>query len=178
MRKVINKITILTFFVISFCTEANSLSVDDYIAALIEKHPYFLQLSLSEKASFIDQQTKLSYTDWNITSLVNNVNYSDYHQNSYEFSARKNIAKTGGNIALRHSWNFDSSRSGTNIIGLNYSQPLLQNKYGINDRLASDIAAIEVKAQKLKSLESAEIFIASKIKRLIDLAFAEEKQKK
>ncbi len=172
------------------CVQAGALTVDEYTSALIKTHPYFLQLSLSEKASLIDQQATLNYTDWNIRGSVNSSStsgeqlisrpYSDLNITAYEVSARKSIAKTGGNINLSHSWsrnNRDDLISGVNVIGLDYSHPLLQNKSGLNDRLGTDIAAIEVIVQGLNRAEQSESFVASKIKRLIDLALAQEKEK-
>jgi len=179
----------LTLCVIAFCFEASALSVDEYTSALIKTHPYFLQLSLSEKASLIEQQAALSYTDWNIRGSVNNSAtsgdnldsrpYSDLSITAYEISARKNIEQTGGNISISHSWsrnNRDGSISGTNVIGLDYSQPLLQNKGGLNDRLGADLAAIEVTVQALSRAEQSESFVASRVKRLIDLVLAQEKE--
>jgi len=187
MHKVKNKI--LTLCLVVFCTEASALSVGGYTAALIKTHPYFVQLSLSEEASLIDQQAALTYTDWNVRGSVNNNTtsgdnltsrpYSDLSMTAYEVSARKNIKQTGGYINLNHSWsrsNRDGTISGVNVVGVDYSQPLLQNKGGLNDRLGADIAAIEVTTQTLNRAEQSESFVASKTKRLIDLALAQEKE--
>ncbi|HIF89151.1 MAG TPA: TolC family protein [Candidatus Thioglobus sp.] len=187
MHNAKNKILILCF--VTLCTEASALSVDEYTSVLIQTHPYFLQLSLSEEASLIDQQAALTYTDWNVRGSVNNSNtsgdhltsrpYSDLNMTAYEVSVRKNIEQTGGNISLSHSWNRnkrDGSVSGTNAVGVDYSQPLLQNKGGLNDRLGADIAAIEVTTQGLNRAEQSESFVALKIKRLIDLVLAQEKE--
>jgi outer membrane protein TolC len=180
---------ILTLCFVALCTEASALSVDEYTTALIKAHPYLLQLSLSEEASLIDQQAALTYTDWSVRGSINNSNtsgdhlasrpYSDLNMISYEVLARKNIEQTGGNISLSHSWNRnnrDGLVSGTNAVGVDYSQPLLQNKGGLNDRLGADIAAIEVTTQGLNRAEQSESFVASKTKRLIDLVLAQEKK--
>ena len=187
MHNAKNKILTLCFIV--FFTEASALSVDEYTTVLIKTHPYFLQLSLSEEASLVDQQAAFTYTDWNIRGSVNNSNtsgdnlasrlYSDLNMIAYEVSARKNIEQTGGNISLNHSWsrnNRDGSVSGVNSIGVDYFQPLLQNKGGLNDRLGADIAALEVTTQGLNRAEQSESFVASKIQRLIDLVLAQEKE--
>jgi len=187
MHNTKNKILTLCFVVLY--TEASALSVAEYTTALIKTHPYFLQLSLSEEASLIDQQAALTYTDWSIRGSVNNSNasgdhlasrsYSDLNMTAYEISARKNIEQTGGNISLNHSWNRnnrDGSVSRVNAISMDYSQPLLQNKGGLNDRLGADIAAIEVTTQGLNRAEQFESFVASITKRLIDLVLAKEKE--
>jgi len=172
---------------IAFCAKASALSVDEYTSALIKTHPYFLQLSLSEKASLVDQQAALTYTDWNIRGSINNSNtsgnqlptrlYSNLNMTAYEVSARKNIEQTGGNISLNHTWNRNNrDGTGVNAIGVDYSQPLLQNKGGLNDRLGADIAAIEVTTQALSRAEQSESFVALKIKRLIDLVLAQERE--
>ena len=187
MSKILNKLFIVCC--LGLGAHANALTVGEYTSALIKTHPYFVQLSLSEEASLVDQKAVLTYTDWSIRGSINNSNtsgnnlisrpYSDLNMTAYEVSARKSIEQTGGNISLNHTWslnNRDGIISGVNAIAVDYSQPLLQNKGGLNDRLGADIAAIEVITQGLNRAEQSESFVASKIKRLIDLVLAQEKE--
>jgi outer membrane protein TolC len=67
--------------------------------------------------------------------------------------------------------------TGENITSIDYSQPLLQNRNGLNNKLSADIATIEIAAQSVSRIEQTEVFISNKIKRLIDLALAQEKEK-
>jgi len=51
---------------------------------------------------------------------------------------------------------------------------LLQNKNGLNDRLAVDVADIDLLAKQVNLLEQAESFLASKLTKLVDLALKQE----
>ena len=51
---------------------------------------------------------------------------------------------------------------------------LLQNQNGLNDRLAVDIADIDLLAKQVSLLEQAESFLASKLTKLVDLALKQE----
>ena len=102
-----------------FCLflSANVIAITDeeFSAKLMQTHPYFLQLSLSEKISLIDQKIARTYTDWNIQMGANESFsagddissrlYDDLYTTSYEVSARRKIANSGANLNLKHSWN-------------------------------------------------------------------------
>ena len=53
-------------------------------------------------------------------------------------------------------------------------KPLLQNKDGLNDRLAVDVADIDLLANQVNLLEQAESFLASKLTKLVDLGLKQE----
>ena len=81
------------------------------------------------------------------------------------------------NLNLKHSWNRtdkDSTVLNTNVFSLDYVKPLLQNQNGLNDRLAVDIADIDLLAKQVSLLEQAESFLASKLTKLVDLALKQE----
>ena len=86
---------------------------------------------------------------------------------------------------LKHSWNRnaksyadkDSTVLNTNIFSLDYVKPLLQNRDGLNDLLAVDVASIDLLANQVNLLEQAESFLASKLTKLIDLALKQELEK-
>ena len=48
-----------------------AITAEEFSAKLMQTHPYFLQLSLSEKVSLIDRKIARTYTDWNIQMGVN-----------------------------------------------------------------------------------------------------------
>ncbi len=180
---------LLILLLAAFSAKGSAITVNDYTSALIKTHPYLLQLTLSEKESLIEQKAADTYTDWTISSSVDNTNtegdditarlYNDLNVTSYEVSANKTNKKTGADISLKHSWsrkNQDNVITGANAIGFGYSLPLLQNRGGLNDRLGVDLAAIEVLLQKVMRAEQSEDFIASMNNQLIELAFAQEKE--
>ena len=76
----------------------------------------------------------------------------------------RKIANSGANLNLKHSWNRsdkDSTVLNTNVFSLDYVKPFLQNKDGLNDRLAVDVADIDLLAKQVNLLEQAETFLAS-----------------
>ncbi|SVB23446.1 uncharacterized protein METZ01_LOCUS176300, partial [marine metagenome] len=168
-------------------TNVIAITAEEFSAKLMQTHPFFLQLSLSEKVSLVDQKIARTYTDWNIQMGANESFtagddissrlYKDLYTTSYEVSASRKIANSGANLNLKHSWNRDDKDStvlNTNVFSLDYVQPLLQNKDGLNDRLAVDVAEIDLLAKQVNLLEQAESFLASKLTKLVDLALKQE----
>jgi len=168
-------------------TNVMSISVEEFSAKLMQTHPYFLQLSLSEKESLIDQKIARTYSDWNIQMGVNQSFtagddissrlYDDLFKTSYEISALRKIPNSGANLNLKHSWNRDDKDDtvlNSNVFSIDYVKPLLQNKDGLNDLLSVDIADIDLLANQVNLLEQAESFLASKLAKLVDLALKQE----
>ena len=180
-------IKICCFFCFFLSSNVIAITVEEFSAKLMQTHPYFLQLSLSETASLVDQKIARTYTDWNIQMGANESFsagddissrlYKELYTTSYEVSASRKIANSGANLNLKHSWNRndkDSTVLNTNIFSLDYVQPLLQNKDGLNDRLVVDVAEIDLLAKQVNLLEQAESFLASKLTKLVDLALKQE----
>ena len=174
-------------FCLFLSTDVIAITSEEFSAKLMQTHPYFLQLSLSEKVSLVDQKIARTYTDWNIQMGVNQSFsagddissrlYKDLYTTSYEVSAHRKIANSGANLNLKHSWSRndkDSTVLNTNVFSLDYVKPLLQNQNGLNDRLAVDIADIDLLAKQVSLLEQAESFLASKLTKLVDLALKQE----
>ena len=174
-------------FCLFLSTDVIAITSEEFSAKLMQTHPYFLQLSLSEKVSLVDQKIARTYADWNIQMGVNESFsagddissrlYKDLYTTSYEVSAHRKIANSGANLNLKHSWSRndkDSTVLNTNVFSLDYVKPLLQNQNGLNDRLAVDIADIDLLAKQVSLLEQAESFLASKLTKLVDLALKQE----
>ena len=177
-------------FCLFLSTNVIAITVEEFSTKLMQTHPYFLQLSLSEKVSLIDKKIANTYTDWNIQMGANQSFtagddissrlYKDLYTTSYEASANRKIANSGANLNLKHSWtrnDKDSTALNTNIFSLDYVKPLLQNRDGLNDHLAVDVASIDLLANQVNLLEQAESFLASKLTKLIDLALKQELEK-
>ena len=174
-------------FCLFLSTNVIAITTEEFSAKLMQTHPFFLQLSLSEKVSLVDQKIARTYTDWNIQMGANESFssgddissrlYEDLYTTSYEVSANRKISNSGANLNLIHSWNRndkDSTILNTNVFSLDYVKPLLQNKDGLNDRLAVDVADIDLLAKQVNLLEQAESFLASKLTKLVDLALKQE----
>ena len=180
-----NRITCV--FCLFLSTNVIAITAEEFSTKLMQAHPFFLQLSLSEKVSLVDQKIARTYSDWNIQIGANESFsagddtssrlYEDLYTTSYEVSAHRIIVNSGANLNLKHSWNRndkDSTVLNTNVFSLDYVKPLLQNKNGLNDRLAVDVADIDLLAKQVNLLEQAESFLALKLTKLVDLALKQE----
>ena len=172
---------------IFFSVNTNAITLNEFSEKLIETHPFFVQLSLSEKTSLLDQKASLTYSDWNIKAGASESFssgedtstrlYKDLYTTSYEVSAGRKIENSGANLNLKHSLtrdDKDSSATHSNVFSIDYIRPLLQNKDGINDRLTLDIASLDLIAKKVSLEEQAENFLASKLSKFVDLALKQE----
>ena len=185
---------ILFLFCLCLSFKVSAITIEEFSSELMKSHPYFLQQSLSEKVSIIDQKDALVYSDWTIQAGASESYasgedqstklYDDRYITGYEVSAAKKFPDTGGSLTLGHSWNItdtDVNSVNTNLnsnsFSLDYTRPLSQNKDGINDRLAADIATIDTQSKQISLQEQSENYLASKLKKFIDLAHAQEKEK-
>ena len=166
---------------------ASAITLNEFSQRLVETHPYFVQLSLSEKTSLLDQKSSLTYSDWNIKAGASEAfsggedtstrAYKELYSTKYEVSANRKVENSGASVNLKHSLtrnDKDSNASHANLLALDYIRPLLQNKDGLNDRLASDLASLDLIAKQVSLEEQAENFLASKLSKFIDLALKQE----
>jgi outer membrane protein TolC len=103
--------------------------------------------------------------------------YKELYSTKYEVSANRKVENSGASVNLKHSLtrnDKDSNASHANLLALDYIRPLLQNKDGLNDRLASDLASLDLIAKQVSLEEQAENFLASKLSKFIDLALKQE----
>ena len=177
----------LWILLVSLNLNVSAITLSEFSEKLVESHPYFVQLSLSEKSSLIDQKASEIYSDWNIAAGTSQAYtsgedtstraYEELYATKYQISATKKVENSGANVSLNHSLtrnDKDSNASHSNILSLDYVRPLLQNKDGLNDRLAFDLASIDLIAKKASLEEQAESFLASKLTKFIDLALKQE----
>ena len=179
------RIFLSVFVVFSF--NVSAITLDDFSTKLVESHPYFVQLSLSEKMSLINQKSLSIYTDWKINAGANESYtggsdtssrlYDDLYTTSYQISASRKVDNSGALVNLTHSFtrnDKDSKSTNSNLFSIDYVRPLLQNKNGLNDKLNLDLASIDLIAKKVNLEEQAENFLASKLSKFIDLALKQE----
>ena len=112
---------IICVFCLFLSTNAIAITAEEFSAKLMQTHPFFLQLSLSEKISLIDQKIARTYSDWNIQMGVNESFsagddissrlYNDLFETSYEVSALRKIPNSGASLNLKHSWDRDDKDS-------------------------------------------------------------------
>ena len=97
-------------FAFSFILSLNvgAITLNEYSESLVESHPYFVQLSLSEKTSLINQKSLSTFTDWNINAGVSETftggedvasrAYKDLYATKYELGASRKVE----NLSLIH----------------------------------------------------------------------------
>ena len=166
---------------------ASAITLNEFSEKLVVSHPYFVQLSLSEKTSLINQKSLSTYTDWNINAGVSETftggedvasrAYKDLYASKYELGATRKVENSGASLNLLHSLtrnDKDSNATHSNLFSVTYLRPMLQNKDGLNDRLNLDLASIELMAKKVSLEEQAENFMASKLTKFVDLALKQE----
>ena len=181
----LSRASLSIFLLISL--NVNAITLTEFSERLVESHPYFIQLSLSEKTSLLDQKSSLSYLDWNIKAGASETYtggedsasrlYNDLYSTKYEVSANRKVENSGASVNLKHSLtrnDKDSNASHANLFVLDYVRPLLQNKDGLNDRLATDLALLDLMAKQVSLEEQAETYLASKLSKFIDLALKQE----
>jgi len=178
---------ILSVFTVSLSSNINAITLNEFSESLVESHPYFVQLSLSEKSSLLSQKSLSTYTDWNIKAGasetftggddVTSRLYKDLYVTKYEIGATRKVENSGASVNLKHSLtrnDKDSNATHSNLFSVDYVRPLLQNKDGLNDRLNLDLASIDLMAKKVTLEEQAENFLATKLTKFIDLALKQE----
>ena len=179
--------TVLSAFTFLISTNVSAITLSEFSERLIESHPYFVQLSLSEKSSLLNQKSLAAYTDWNIKAGasetftggedVGSRLYKDLYSTKYEIGATRKVDNSGASVNLKHSLtrnDKDSNATHSNLFSVDYTRPLLQNKDGLNDKLNLDLASIELMAKKVSLEEQAESFLASKLSKFVDLALKQE----
>ena len=105
------RIFLSAFVVSSF--NVSAITLDDFSTQLVESHPYFVQLSLSEKTSLINQKSLSIYTDWNINAGASETYtggddsasrlYEDLYSTKYEIGANRKVSHSGATVNLKHS---------------------------------------------------------------------------
>ena len=63
--------TILSAFTFMLSLNVGAITLNEFSERLVETHPYFVQLSLSESQSLINQKSLSTYTDWKINAGAN-----------------------------------------------------------------------------------------------------------
>jgi len=181
----LKRVSLSVFLLLSLNT--NAITLNEFSEKLVEVHPYFVQLSLSEKTSILDQKSSETYSDWKIKAGASETFtggndsasrlYNDLYSTKYEISVNRKVENSGASVNLKHSLtrnDKDSNASHANLLVFDYVRPMLQNKNGLNDRLSSDLASLDLMAKRVSLEEQAETYLASKLSKFIDLALKQE----
>ncbi len=170
---------------------SQAMTQSEFISHLKSTHPFFAQLNLNAQIKDIDKKATTANQDWvvgvdtnyknedadNISSVTT---YSDLDTTSIDISATKKLIDSGSNITFKHNWK-ERNKASTSTLNTNrnkfsidYVHPLLKNKNGINDRLSTDLASIDIQINNLDLIEKQEGFIKDKLKKFVDLAYAQQ----
>jgi outer membrane protein TolC len=167
---------------------AQAISEREFVERLKATHPFFEQQALSSQIKQIEKHLTTANEDWiiSIDGNYKNENAGDISSSTYnklnttsvDVSATRKIANSGSDITFKHTWKDKNKDVNTtrNRFSLDYTYPLLRNRDGVNDQLDGDIAQIAIDKNTLERLEQEEDFILKKLKRFVDLAYAQEQQ--
>ncbi len=183
MKQIFTTIVIL---LIGF--NAQAISEREFVERLKNTHPFFEQQALSSQIKQVEKRLTSANEDWVIAvdsnyknenaSDISSSTYSKLNTTSVDVSATRKIANSGSDLTFKHTWkdknkDVDTTR---NKFSLDYTYPLLRNRDGVNDQLDGDVAQLNIEKDTLERLEQEESFILKKLKRFIDLAYAQEQQ--
>ena len=179
----------ITILILLTGFNAQAISEREFIERLKATHPFFEQQALSSQIKQVEKRLTTANEDWviSINGNYKNENASDISSSTYnklnttsaDVSATRKIANSGSDITFKHVWT-DKDKDGVDIarnrFSLDYTYPLLRNRDGVNDQLDGDVAQIAIEKNTLERLEQEENFILKKLKRFVDLAYAQEQQ--
>jgi len=178
----------ITILILLTGFNAQAISESEFIERLKATHPFFEQQALSSQIKQVEKRLTTANEDWviSINGNYKNENASDISSSTYnklnttsaDVSATRKIANSGSDITFKHAWKDKNKDVNTtrNRFSLDYTYPLLRNRDGVNDQLDGDVAQIAIEKNTLERLEQEEDFILKKLKRFVDLAYAQEQQ--
>ena len=178
----------ITILILLTGFNAQAISEREFVEQLKSTHPFFEQQALSSQIKQVEKRLTTANEDWIIAIDGNykNENASDISSSTYnklnttsaDVSATRKIANSGSDITFKHTWKDKNKDVNTtrNRFSLDYTYPLLRNRDGVNDQLDGDVAQIAIEKNTLERLEQEEDFILKKLKRFVDLAYAQEQK--
>jgi len=150
-----------------------AMTQTEFVQSLKNNHPFFNQQSLSAEIKQVEMQATKANEDWLMSVSTA---YNKDKKDSISFSANKAFVGNGSRATLSHTWVDASTTNGKSKFSLDYVYPLLRNNGGINDRLELDVSQVVIVQNNLSRSEQEENFILEKLKRFIDLNYAQERQ--
>ena len=178
----------ITILILLTGFNVQAINEREFIERLKATHPFFEQQALSSQIKQVEKRLTTANEDWviSINGNYKNENASDISSSTYnklnttsaDVSATRKIANSGSDITFKHAWKDKNKDVNTtrNRFSLDYTYPLLRNRDGVNDQLDGDVAQIAIEKNTLERLEQEENFILKKLKRFVDLAYAQEQQ--
>lgn len=153
--------------------QVQAMTQAEFVQSLKNNHPFFNQQALSAQIKQVEMQATRASEDWLMSVSTA---YNKGQKDSVSISANKAFTDNGSRAILSHTWIDTDTADGRSKFSLNYVFPLLRNNGGINDRLELDVSQIMVIQNALFRKEQEENFILKKLKRFIDLIYAQEQQ--
>ncbi len=180
------KYSTILFLFLSSSVVSQTLDRDDFIDRLVDVHPFFQEQELASKIKRIDRDYAFTTDEWTLgaNSKYKNENdsisstYNDLNTHTLSLSASKNFSDNGSSLSLTQTWTEKSQdiESSNKKFSLDYSVPLWKNRNGINMRMDADIASIDVLIDRIDKKEKRESFLLEKLKKFVDLAYAQEQK--
>lgn len=165
---------------------AQGIDKANFIDRLIEVHPFFVGQELTSKIKSIDESSALATDEWTlgINSKLKNetdsisTTYNDLNTHTLNLTASKSFAKNGAKLSLSQGWTEKSNdiNSSNKKFALDYTIPIWKDRGGINLTTDADVAKIEILIDKIDKQEKREQFVLEKLKKFIDLSYAQEQK--
>ncbi|MBE8190504.1 MAG: TolC family protein [Candidatus Thioglobus sp.] len=168
----------LLITVLFFSANISALTQYEFVQRLKSTHPFFKQQALIGQIRQIEKQASSANEDWILAANSDLQNDNSTRTNTIKFSARKKIVSLGSELIFAKTLSKKNQNSERrNQFSVDYSHPLLRNSNGVNDRLDGDIAQISIDKNRLQRAEAEEDFILQNLQRLVNLAYAQERQR-
>jgi outer membrane protein TolC len=200
--KASNTFILLLGLFIFVTVPTQAITLDDYLSLIRSNHPFFIKESLSGDIERKNQASYLGNKDWFLSSNPF-FSYNEplatgpfIPKSIKDFqvglSAERAFWSTGGRLGL--TWSSEVLRQRTTDIiipgvitipsgpadfyeqalAATYSQPLLQNRGGVLDRLGYDLAEFTVKSTEVQAVENQEDFLLEMGTRFLDWVLLEK----
>ena len=180
--------TLALILMSSTSLNALALGTEEFVQRLTSVHPFFQQLEADAQIATLNKQATTANQDWTLSldtkyqdedygEVSSITTYSDLQSASVDVSAKKKLTTLGGDLTLKHNWKEKSKattaelNTNRNKFSIDYSQPLLKNSGGINDRLNTDLAEIDVQISRINVLEKQENFVLGYLQKFVNLAY-------
>ncbi|MBT3745155.1 TolC family protein [uncultured Candidatus Thioglobus sp.] len=152
-------------------SNALAMTQSEFVERLTNTHPFFTQQGLDQQVSQLNYTASTANQDWVLGSSLDSKNQLNNQISSGSISATHNLVDTGADVSITNTWT-DATTSDQFLV--NYTQPLLKDFGGINDRLSSDLLRIKTEINSLKLKQSEEAFVLSQLFKLLDLSNAQQ----
>ncbi len=194
-RILITTITAL-FLCLSGLVSAQTITQEEFLGQLQKEHPLFEKEKLAIQIQKQERNSYLGAKDWRVLSSVDfsreepALAFSGPEKTTMittEGGVEKLLWKTGGTLSATYTTGWAKLKIDPlydipesffqNKLALTYTQPLLQNRRGVLNRLKYDLKEFDIDFLEIRVAETMEDFLAYNAGRFLDWVFLLEQEK-